>query len=205
MCQPWVYTEAMAEMNTEPRWLDETELRAWTGLLRMGWLIEVAIGRDLAEAGLSFPDYHVLARLSETPGHRMRITDLAAQISWSKSRLSHQLSRMEARGLVCRSTCPSDARGALAVLTPAGLEAIQNAAPGHVESIRRHLLQPLSPEQVGALAGIAEAVLSGCAGKEGACAEAGEEDGRCSGEGAGLGDSDGEQRPATVRPTEARA
>jgi DNA-binding MarR family transcriptional regulator len=185
MCQPWGYTDVMTEPKTEPRWLDAAEMRAWRGLLRMGWLIEAGIGRDLAEADLSFADYHVLANLSETPGHQMRITDLAARISWSKSRLSHQLSRMQARGLVCRSTCPTDARGALAVLTPAGLEAIQNAAPGHVESIRRHLLQPLSPEQVGALADIAEAVLSGCAGKEAACAEAG--------------------RPITVRPTGAPA
>jgi DNA-binding MarR family transcriptional regulator len=172
----------MPDVKTEPRWLDETEMRAWVGLLKMGWLIEVGIGRDLTEAGLSFADYHVLASLSETPGHQLRITDLATRISWSKSRLSHQLSRMQARGLVCRSTCPSDARGALAVLTPAGLEAIQKAAPGHVESIRRHLLQPLSPKQVAALADIAEAVLSGGAGTEAACAEAGEEDGGRPGE-----------------------
>jgi DNA-binding MarR family transcriptional regulator len=185
----------MTEAKTEPRWLDETEMRAWRGLLRMGWLIDVGIGRDLTEAGLSFADYHVLANLSETRGHQMRITDLAARISWSKSRLSHQLSRMQARGLVCRSTCPTDARGALAVLTPAGLKAIQNAAPGHVESIRRHLLQPLTPEQVGALADIAEAVLSGCAGKEAACAEAGEEDGGCPGEVAGFDDPDEDGPP----------
>jgi DNA-binding MarR family transcriptional regulator len=172
----------MTEAKAEPRWLDETEMRAWVGLLRMGWLIEVGIGRDLIEAGVSFADYHVLASLSETPGHQMRITDLAARISWSKSRLSHQLSRMQARGLVSRSTCPTDARGALAVLTPAGLEAIQQGAPGHVESIRRHLLQPLTPQQVAALADIAEAVLSGCAGTEAACAEAGEEDGGRPGE-----------------------
>jgi len=195
----------MTAAETEPRWLDETEMRAWRGLLRMGWLVEVGISRDLNEAGLSFADYHVLASLSETRGHQMRITDLAARISWSKSRLSHQLSRMQARGLVCRSTCPTDARGALAVLTPAGLEAIQNAAPGHVESIRRHLLQPLSPEQVGALADIAEAVLSGCAWKEAACAEAGEEDGGCPGEVAGFDHSGEEGRPMTVRPTGAPA
>jgi DNA-binding MarR family transcriptional regulator len=176
-------------------------MRAWVGLLRMSWLIEIGIGRDLTEAGLSFADYHVLASLSEARGHQMRITDLAARISWSKSRLSHQLSRMEARGLVSRSTCPTDARGALALLTPAGLEAIQNAAPGHVESIRRHLLQPLSPEQVGALADIAEAVLSGCAGKEAACAEAGDEDGGCPGEVAGFDHSGDAGRPMTVRPT----
>jgi DNA-binding MarR family transcriptional regulator len=195
------YTEAMTEAKTGPRWLDETEMRAWVGLLRMSWLIEIGIGRDLTEAGLSFADYHVLASLSEARGHQMRITDLAARISWSKSRLSHQLSRMEARGLVSRSTCPTDARGALALLTPAGLEAIQNAAPGHVESIRRHLLQPLSPEQVGALADIAEAVLSGCAGKEAACAEAGDEDGGCPGEVAGFDHSGDAGRPMTVRPT----
>ena len=185
-----------AAATTEPRWLDETEARAWRGLLRMTWLIEGGIGRDLIEAGLSFADYHVLASLSETPGHQMRITDLAARISWSKSRLSHQLSRMQARGLVCRSTCPTDARGALAVLTPAGLEAIVAAAPGHVESIRRHLLGRLTADQVLALGDIAEAVLAGCAGKEAACAEAGDEDGGggCAGEEAGFGieDEDGE-------------
>ena len=173
----------------EPRWLDETEMRAWRGVLRMGWLIEMAIGRELTEAGLSFPDYHVLAGLSETPDHQMRITDMAARISWSKSRLSHQLSRMEARGLVYRTTCPTDARGALAVLTPAGLEAIQTAAPGHVESIRRHLLGRLTPEQVEALADITEAVLGGCAGKETVCAEAGEEaEGACGATAPGVGD-----------------
>ena len=184
MCQLFEYTASMTEakdaagtaVGTEPRWLDETEMRAWRGLLRMGWLIEASIGRDLTEDGLSFPDYHVLASLSETPGHQMRITDLAARISWSKSRLSHQVSRMQARGLVNRSACPTDARGALAVLTPAGLQAIQAAAPGHVESIRRHLLARLSPEQVEALAGITEAVLAGCAGNETVCGEAGDED-----------------------------
>ena len=176
----------MTEAKAEPRWLDETEMRAWLGLLRMGWLIEVGIGRDLIEAGLSFADYHVLASLSETPGHQMRITDLAARISWSKSRLSHQLSRMQERGLVRRSTCPTDARGALAVLTPTGLEAIHKAAPGHVESIRRHLLQPLSPQQVAALADIAEAVLSGCAGTEAAGAEQGRRAARASGRCRGL-------------------
>ena len=187
-CQLLAYNASMTETTsaamtapgTEPRWLDETEMRAWRGLLRMGWLIDAGIGRDLTEDGLSFPDYHVLASLSETPGHQMRITDLAARISWSKSRLSHQLSRMQARGLVCRTSCPTDARGALAVLTPAGLDAIVAAAPGHVESIRRHLLGPLSPAQVEALADITEAVLAGCALEEAVCAEA-DEDGACSG------------------------
>jgi len=85
-----------------------------------------------------------------------------------------------------RSTCPTDARGALAVLTPVGLAAIQKAVPGHVESIRRHPLQPLSPGQVAALADIAEAVLSGCAWTDAACAKAGEEDGGSAGDVAGV-------------------
>jgi hypothetical protein len=121
----------------------------------------------------------------------MRITDLAARISWSKSRLSHQVSRMEARGLVCRSSCASDARGALAVLTPAGMSAIVAAAPGHVASIRRHLLGRLSPAQVEALAGITEAVLAGCAGSERVCAETLEDDGTCPGA-AAAGDDEGQ-------------
>ena len=141
------------------RWLTDEEMRAWRGHLRMSWLLDAAIARDLArDSGLSHPDYYVLVSLSETPEQRMRMSDLAAGILWSKSRLSHQIRRMEARGLVRREDCSSDGRGTFAVLTPMGLEAIQAAAPHHVESIRRHLLDPLTPEQVTALAGIAGVV-----------------------------------------------
>ena len=144
----------------EPRWLDDTEAKAWRGHLRMSWLLDAAIARDLArEAGLSYPDYHVLAWLSETPDRRMRMTDLAAGMRWSKSRLSHQIARMEARGLVSRAGCPSDARGTFAILTPEGFAAIEQAAPGHEASIRRHLLDVLTREQVETLAGITETVV----------------------------------------------
>jgi DNA-binding MarR family transcriptional regulator len=144
----------------EPHWLDDTEAKAWRGHLRMSWLLDAAIARDLArETGLSYPDYHVLAWLSEAPGRRMRMTDLAAGMRWSKSRLSHQIARMEARGLVSRAGCPSDARGTFAILTPKGFAAIEQAAPGHVASIRRHLLDVLTREQVESLAGITETVV----------------------------------------------
>jgi DNA-binding MarR family transcriptional regulator len=143
-----------------PRWLDNTEAKAWRGHLRMSWLLDAAITRDLArDAGLSQPDYYVLVNLSEAVGRRMRMTDLAAGIQWSKSRLSHQIARMEARGLVRREGCPGDARGTFAVLTPMGLRAIERAAPNHVESIRRHLFDVLSREQVDALAAITETVV----------------------------------------------
>lgn len=146
---------------TDPRWLDDTESRAWRGLIRLGWLLDVAIARDLGlEAGLSHPDYQVLVALSEAPGRRLRMSELATALLWSKSRLSHQIGRMEVRRLVDREGCAGDARGAFAVLTAAGFRAIQEAAPGHVESIRRHLFDHLGPAEVEALAGITERVVA---------------------------------------------
>lgn len=155
---------------SEPRWLDDTEAQAWRGHLRMSWLLDAAIARDLArEAGLSYPDYHVLAWLSEAPDRRMRMTELAAGMRWSKSRLSHQIARMEERGLVSRAGCPSDARGTFASLTPEGFAAIEQAAPGHVGSIRRNLLDLLTREQVETLAKITEAVVDHLAAGSAQC------------------------------------
>lgn len=147
-------------MADQTRWLDPVEMRAWRGHLRMSWLVAAAIERDLRRAGLSHPDYYVLVRLSEAPEHRMRMSDLAAGIQWSKSRVSHQVDRMEQRGLVRREECPTDARGAYARLTPAGLRAIQSAAPGHVESVRRQFLDALTPEQLVGLGEMSDAVIT---------------------------------------------
>ena len=144
----------------EPRWLDPVEMRAWRGHLRMSWLVAAAIERDLRRAGLSHPDYYVLVQLSESRDRRMRMTDLADGIQWSKSRLSHHIDRMEQRGLVRREDCESDARGAFACLTPAGLRAIEAAAPDHVDSIRRHLVDVLSAEQLESLGDISDSVIA---------------------------------------------
>jgi DNA-binding MarR family transcriptional regulator len=144
----------------EPRWLDETEDRAWRGYLRMRTLLHARILRDLAhEAGLSGPDYDVLSHVSEAPGRRSRVGELAERMAWSRSRLSHHLTRMERRGLVTREDCPSDGRGAFVVLTDAGLRTIQAAAPGHVASVRRHLIDLLSREQLDALTSITDTVV----------------------------------------------
>lgn len=143
----------------ETRWLDQVEMRAWRGHLRMSWLVAAAIERDLRRLGLSHPDYYVLVQLSESPDHRMRMTDLAEGIQWSKSRLSHHIDRMERRGLVRREECPSDARGAFACLTPEGLLAIQAAAPDHVESVRRHFVDALNENQLQHLGEINEALI----------------------------------------------
>jgi DNA-binding MarR family transcriptional regulator len=144
-----------------PRWLDPAEDRAWRGYRRMRALLDLQINRDLArDAGLSEPDYDVLSNLSETDGHRWRLSDLAARMLWSKSRLSHHLTRMQQRGLVTREDCPEDGRGAVVVLTQGGLRAIQAAAPDHVASVRRHLIDLLSSDQIAALGDITQTVLS---------------------------------------------
>jgi DNA-binding MarR family transcriptional regulator len=144
-----------------PRWLDPAEDRAWRGYRRMRALLDLQINRDLArDAGLSEPDYDVLSNLSETEGYRWRLSDLAARMLWSKSRLSHHLTRMQQRGLVTREDCPEDGRGAVVVLTEGGLRAIQAAAPDHVASVRRHLIDLLSSDQIAALGDITETVLS---------------------------------------------
>jgi len=144
----------------EPPWLDDAEARAWRGYMRMRTLLHAQIVRDLArEAGLSGPDYDVLSNVSEAEGRRSRLGDLAARMAWSKSRLSHHITRMEQRGLVTREDCTSDGRGAFVVLTDAGLRAIQDAAPGHVASVRRHFIDLLSREQLDALAEITQTVV----------------------------------------------
>ena len=143
-----------------PRWLDPAEDRAWRGYRRMRALLDLQVNRDLArDAGLSEPDYDVLSNLSETEGHRWRVSDLAARMLWSKSRLSHHLTRMQQRGLVTREDCPEDGRGAVVVLTDGGLRTIQAAAPDHVASVRRHLIDLLSSDQIAVLGDITETVL----------------------------------------------
>ena len=124
-------------------------------------LLDLQLARDLArDGGLSEADYDVLSSVSEAAGHSMRLGDLAAHMLWSKSRLSHHVARMEQRGLVARRDCASDGRGAVLTLTEAGWQAIRDAAPGHVESVRTHFLDLLTAEQVQALAGITETVLA---------------------------------------------
>ena len=149
-----------------PNWLDETEMRAWRGYLRMRTMLDAELARELnRDSGLSTADYEVLVHLSEVAGHRLRMNELGASMLWSKSRLSHQVGRMEQRGLVVRENCPSDARGSFVRLTEAGLDAIVGAAPEHVETVRKHLFDLLTREQIETLGDITTVVvdhLTGC-------------------------------------------
>jgi len=123
-------------------------------------LVDAQVARELTrDSGLSMPDYQVLSTLSEAADHRQRLSELAFSMQWSASRLSHHVSRMEQRGLVVRAGCDSDARGAYVVLTEQGFAAIKSAAPDHVASVRRHLVDVLSPVQLAALADIGESVI----------------------------------------------
>lgn len=150
----------MARSAKPPEWLDEAEARAWRGYLRMNQVLRAQLERELnRDAGLSLADYAVLVNLSEADGHRLRMSELAARMQWSKSRLSHQVGRMQQRGLLERTGCPTDARGSLAVLTATGLATIEQAAPTHLAGVRRHLFDRLTPEQVRALAEISAAVV----------------------------------------------
>ncbi|MFF5704125.1 MarR family winged helix-turn-helix transcriptional regulator [Streptomyces sp. NPDC012794] len=140
-----------------PRWLTESEQRAWYAWRRMFPLVDAQIARDLnLDSALSEADYDVLSVLGSTEGHRMRISGLAVLMQWSRSRLSHQISRMQRRGLVRREEVATDGRGAEVVLTAEGLDTINAAAPLHVESVRRHLIDVLTPEQLHALADAGE-------------------------------------------------
>ncbi|CAM5632512.1 MarR family winged helix-turn-helix transcriptional regulator [Streptomyces avidinii] len=140
-----------------PRWLTESEQDAWYAWRRMFPLVNAEIARDLnQDSGLSEADYDVLSVLGSTDGHRMRISALAELMRWSRSRLSHQLTRMEQRGVVRREEVASDGRGAEVVLTDSGVTMITEAAPLHVESVRRHLLDALAPDQLRTLAEVGE-------------------------------------------------
>ncbi|HEX4818103.1 MAG TPA: MarR family winged helix-turn-helix transcriptional regulator [Nonomuraea sp.] len=145
----------------EVRWLDDAEYRAWIGYRRMRLLLDLRIARDLADdSGLSEPDYDVLSNLSSTTDRRQRLNALAARMLWSKSRLSHHITRMERRGLVVREECADDARGAFVVLTEQGMRTIKEAAPAHVESVRTHFIDLLTDEEIETLGDITERVLA---------------------------------------------
>jgi DNA-binding MarR family transcriptional regulator len=140
-------------MGDEPRWLSEQEMRAWTGFLAAGALVERRIEQHLKEeAGLSHPQYEILVRLSAAPDGSLRMTELAEALLTSKSGLTYQITQLEKAGLTERRSCPTDVRGVFAVLTDAGRNRLEQAAPGHVAVVREALIDVLTPEQLAVLA-----------------------------------------------------
>lgn len=153
--------------TTTPRWLDERRQRAWRAYLQMGALLDAHLARQMqADSALSLSDFAVLVNLSEHPDGRLRAHELAGALRWEKSRLSHQISRMQQRGLVERTECPEDRRGAFVVITDAGRAAIEAAAPMHAETVHRVVFDALTDEQVDALEAISAAITAGLEGED---------------------------------------
>jgi len=146
----------------ETRWLSQDEQCTWRAFLTAMRLLTDELDRELQrDANMPHTYYEILVALSEAPERRLRMNQLADMCQSSRSRLSHAVSRLEEAGWVRREACPTDKRGALAVMTDSGFAAIEGAAPGHVEAVRRHVFDVLTPEQVGQLGQISAAIRDG--------------------------------------------
>jgi DNA-binding MarR family transcriptional regulator len=144
----------------EARWLEDHERQTWLSWVFATRLLWEELERDLQdEAGFPYGYYEILVMLSESPDRSRRMSDLADATQSSPSRLSHAVDRLEQRGWVRRERCPTDRRGSLAVLTAEGFAALEAAAPAQVESVRRHLFDQLSTEQLRQLREISDVLL----------------------------------------------
>jgi DNA-binding MarR family transcriptional regulator len=144
------------------RWLDPDEQRAWRAYLCATQLLYSRLDRELQrDSGIPHAYYEILVRLSETPGRVLRMSELAEASESSRSRLSHAVARLEEARWVQRESCPTDRRGAFCRLTDEGFAALEAAAPLHVASVRRHLIDRLTPEQVRQLGEISDVILAG--------------------------------------------
>lgn len=158
-------------MSTTTRWLTAEEQRVWRLYLTACQSLFSAIDAQLLhESGLPHGYYEILVHLSEAPGRALRMNQLATASTYSKSRLSHAVSRLEEKGWVVREDCPTDRRGQVARLTDEGFAVLEAAAPGHVGQVRRSLIDALTPEQVDQLGQISAAIVAATAS---ACASAG--------------------------------
>ncbi len=134
------------------RWLTPAEQAVWRSFLDVSRLLFDQLGRQLGEdSKMSLPEYEILVQLSESPGRRLRMSEIADRVVSSRSRITHTVGRMEERGLVLREACLEDGRGVECVLTDSGFDVLETAAPGHVDNVRTIMFDPLSPEDVDAL------------------------------------------------------
>lgn len=141
------------------RWLNDEEQQAWRAFIDGSQRLLAVLNSDLSDAtGLTIADYRILVLLSEAPRKALRMSELAAGILASRSKLTHQVRRMEAQGLVVRESCEEDGRGVIAKITPRGLDELRAAAPGHVESVRAHFVDLLDSSQLKLIAEVFEKI-----------------------------------------------
>ena len=159
-------TMSDTETAAAVRWLTPAEQAVWRAFLDVSRLLFEQLNRQLSdEAGMSLAEYEILVQLSEAPGRRLRMSELADRVVSSRSRITHTVGRMEDRALVYREACADDGRGVLCVLTDAGFARLESAAPGHVEMVRTVLFEPLEPgdvEGLGAALAKVREQLRGC-------------------------------------------
>jgi DNA-binding MarR family transcriptional regulator len=142
------------EIKAEPapsadRWLTPEQLDSWMSLTRLMTRLPWAIDADLQRAaGLSLIEYMAMAKLAGSPERTMRMSELAEQTSASLSRLSHLVKRLEERGWVRRAADAADGRFTNAILTPDGMRKLESAAPAHVATVRRLVIDNLTPERL---------------------------------------------------------
>ena len=151
---------------TGTRWLSAQEQETWRAFLGACNAFFSAVDTQLQhDSGMPHAYYEILVRLSEAPGRSLRMSQLAEATSASKSRASHAVARLEERGWVRRTDCPTDRRGQVAELTEEGFAALADAARGHVEQVRQSLFDALAPEQVIQLRAISEAMIAAGGGR----------------------------------------
>jgi DNA-binding MarR family transcriptional regulator len=142
------------------RWLSADEQQVWRAFLGANKLVFEQLDRELQrDAKIPHAYYEILVRLSEAPDRALRMSALADRSQSSRSRLSHAVARLEDTGWVKRESCPDDKRGQIARLTDEGFAALAAAAPLHVESVRRHVFDPLTSTQLEQLKAISTALL----------------------------------------------
>jgi DNA-binding MarR family transcriptional regulator len=146
----------------EDPWLSDEQQSVWRAFLRMSGGLTECIERDLQQgAGMPHAYYLILAMLSEAPDRSLRMNQLAAVVRASQSRVSHAIARLEDAGWVRRIPAPGDRRGQIATLTDAGFERLLEVAPGHAETVRSIMFDPLSPEQLAQFGTICQTILAG--------------------------------------------
>ncbi len=146
--------------------LSDDEQRAWRTYSQLSSLLSAALNRQLQQdCGLTLPEYEVLVQLSEAPERRLRPFQVCEALRWEQSRLSHQLTRMERRGLVLRRECAADGRGAFVELTPAGAAVIDAASPRHVATVRGLVFDRLSDAQRAAFEEACAVIITALSGQ----------------------------------------
>ena len=145
----------------DKRLLTESQMRAWRAFLGASTLVSARLNHELDEAAaISMYEYEILVRLFESEAGRVRMSQLADQVSYSRSRLTHTVGRLERAGYVLRSSCPNDRRGVYAHLTQAGYEFLAQTAPIHLDGVRRHLINRFTPSELATLTELLEKITT---------------------------------------------